>query len=339
MIMATNRLKVIDALEINFVDSCSRKEFKLNTSGEQAPGKTKGIGEKRLYISNTKNPKDYDDFFKFDKLQYFFFKKSDLIQYMKDARDEYLKPTQNYLQNISEFYETNYNFILSLKDEYMKFKFRRTYDEQNRYYLVLIGDKSKNNPHRQSYTYLLNICLPRVTKFNFVKLQNENNGKIFIYLKPNFVNSSKTEEFVLSERKNDTQDREKTRKLQTLYRFKLLEIMPSCVISQVADDRILIACHIKPFAKCDEIEEFDENNGIILTPTYHYLFDIGFISFDKNANLIVSNFLSKLNQKRLHIETGQKSQIKNTAQRQKYLQYHRDNIFQKIDIDSKKLIK
>lgn len=336
--MATNRLKIIDALEINFVDSCSRKEFKLNTSGEQAPGKTKGIGEKRLYISNTKNPKEYDDFFEFDKLQYFFFKKSDLIQYMKDAKDEYLRPTQNYLQNISEFYEANYNFILSLKDEYVKFKFTRTYDKQNRYYLVLIGDKSKNNPHRQAYTYLLNICLPRVTKFNFVKMQNENDKNIFVYLKPNFVNNIKIEEIIINKKKNK-QDKEKTRALQSSYRFNLLGIMPSCVISQVADDRILIACHIKPFAKCDKKEEFDEHNGIILTPTYHYLFDIGFISFDENANLIVSDFLSKLNQKRLHIQTGQKSYIKNTAKRQKYLQYHRDNIFQKVDINSQILIK
>lgn len=336
--MATNKLKIVDALEINFVDSCSRKEFKLDTSGEQMPGKTKGIGEKRLYISNTKNPNEYDTFFEFEKLEYFFFKKSDLIQYMKDARDEYLNPTQSYLGNIKEFYERNCNLILSLKDEYIKFHFLRTHDNQNRYYLVLYGNRSKNNLNRVAYSYLLNICLPRLTKFNFVKLQNENNEKIFIYLKPNFVNNSKIEEFVLNERKKDAQDREKTRKLQTSYRFKLLDIMPSCVISQVADDRILIACHIKPFAKCDEMEEFDENNGIILTPTYHYLFDIGFISFDENANLIVSDFLSKLNQKRLHIQTGQKSYIKNTLKRQKYLKYHRENIFQKVNINSDILI-
>ena len=211
--MATNRLKVVDALEINFVDSCSRKEFKLNTSNEQAPGKTKGIGEKRLYISNTRDPSEYDAFFEFEKLEYFFFKKSDLIQYMKDARDEYLNPTQNYLESIKELYKQNYNLVLNLKDEYIKFQFYKTYDNQNRYYLVLVGNKSKNNPNRIAYSHLLNICLPRVTKFNFVKLQNENNGKIFIYLKPNFVNSSKIEEIVLNEKKEDIQNREKTRGL------------------------------------------------------------------------------------------------------------------------------
>ena len=337
--MATNRLKIIDALEINFVDSCARKEFKLNTSGEQAPGKTKGVGEKRLYISNTKDSSEYDTFFEFDKLRYFFFKKSDLVQYIKDAKDEYLHPTQNYLQDISEFYETNYNLILSLKNEYIKFQFSRTHDSQNRYYLVLVGNKRKNNLNRIAYSYLLDICLPRVTKFNFVKMQNENNGEIFVYLKPNFVSSTKIEEFVLSEKAKSRQDKEKTRKHQSTYRFELLNTMPFCVISEVADDRILIACHIKPFAKCNELEEFDENNGIILTPTYHYLFDIGFISFDENANLIVSDFLSKRNQDKLHIKTGQASKIKNTTKRQEYLKYHRDNIFQKVNVNSDILIK
>lgn len=336
--MATNRLKIIDALEINFVDSCSRNEFKLNTSNEQRPGKTKGVGEKRLYISNTKDAKEYDDFFDFDNLEYFFFKKSDLLQYLKDAENEYLKPTQDYEQKIGKFYKGNCDLIKNLQGEYIKFKFTRTHDNQNRYYLVLEGNKSKNNPNRQAYSYLLNICLPRVTKINFVKLQNENNGKNFIYLKPNFLSNVKIEEFILKKPK-DKQDKEKTRKMQAKYRFSLLDIMPSCVISGVADDRILIACHIKPFSKCDEKEEFDENNGIILTPTYHYLFDIGFITFDDNGNLIVSDFLSKLNQKKLHIQTGQKSQIKITKKRQDYLKYHRTDIFQQVSVESDKLIK
>ena len=115
--------------------------------------------------------------------------------------------------------------------------------------------------------------------------------------------------------------------------------MPTCVITEVGDDRLLIACHIKPYAICDENEEFDVENGIILTPTYHYLFDIGFISFDDQARIIVSDFLSKLNQKRLHIATGQETKIKLTDKRKEYLKYHRENIFQRVIVDSEELIK
>ena len=67
-------LRAIDALEINFVDSAARSEFKLNTSTERGGGKSKGIGEKRLYITNTKDPKELDDFFEFNITKYFFFK-------------------------------------------------------------------------------------------------------------------------------------------------------------------------------------------------------------------------------------------------------------------------
>ena len=68
-------LRAIDALEINFVDSAARSEFKLNTSTERGGGKSNGIGEKRLYITNTKDPKELDDFFEFNITKYFFFKK------------------------------------------------------------------------------------------------------------------------------------------------------------------------------------------------------------------------------------------------------------------------
>ena len=58
-----NKLKIVDALEINYVDSCCREEFKLDTSGERRPGKNKGSGEKRLFIKSIKDPTSYDDFF------------------------------------------------------------------------------------------------------------------------------------------------------------------------------------------------------------------------------------------------------------------------------------
>ncbi|MDE7405401.1 MAG: hypothetical protein K2M89_00810, partial [Clostridiales bacterium] len=89
-----NKLKISDALEINFVDSCCREEFKLDTSNERKPGKNKGIGEKRLFIKSLKDPTLYDDFFEFEKVKYFFFKKSDLLTYMKEIKEEYFTPSQ-----------------------------------------------------------------------------------------------------------------------------------------------------------------------------------------------------------------------------------------------------
>ncbi|MBQ8304473.1 MAG: HNH endonuclease [Clostridia bacterium] len=333
-----NTLKILDALEINFVDSCCREEFKLDTSGERKPGKNKGSGEKRLFIKGVKDPSFYDEFFEFDKVKYFFFKKSDLLNYMKEIKEEYLNPSQDYQENISHYYGENLNYINSLKKEYTKLEFHRTHDKQNRYYLVLNGNKTGKNPNRVAYSFILNICLPRITKINFVKLINENTGELFIYLKPTyFEKNNKIDQLTLTDvTPKKSKSKEKTRKAQSKYRFELLQKMPACVITGVADDRLLIACHIKPYSICDEEEEFDANNGIIMTPTFHYMFDIGFISFKDNGELMISDFLSNLNKKRLDIYNGKPCAI-NTKSK-KYLEYHRKNIFSRVQIDESELI-
>lgn len=336
--MKKNKLKILDALEINYVDSCCREEFKLDTSGERRPGKGKGAGEKRLFIKGLKDPSLYDDFFQFDKVKYFFFKKSDLLNYMKEIKDEYFNPSQEYQEDISTYYADNLNYVNSLKYEYVKLRFNRTHDNQNRYYLVLEGNKSHKNINRVAYSFILNICLPRVTKINFVKLINEDNGDLFIYLKPTyFAKLDKVDEISLTDvAPKKSRNKEKIRKDQTKYRFELLQKMPACVVTGVADDRLLVACHIKPYSICDETEEFDVNNGIIMTPTFHYMFDIGFISFKDNGELMVSDFLSNLNKSRLNIRNGQMCHI--NLKSSKYLDYHRKNIFSRVLIDENELI-
>ncbi len=336
--MIKNNLKILDALEINYVDSCCREEFKLDTSGERRPGKGKGAGEKRLFIKGVKDPFPYDDFFQFNKVKYFFFKKSDLLNYMKEIKEEYLTPSQEYQNDISNYYLDNCNYVNSLKNEYVKLKFHRTHDSQNRYYLVLEGNKSQKNPNRIAYSYILNICLPRITKINFVKLINEDTNDLFIYIKPTyFAKLDKVDVINLtSVSPNNGNNKDKIRKAQTKYRYELLQKMPACVVSGVADDRLLVACHIKPYAKCNNLEEFDINNGVILTPTFHYMFDIGFISFKDNGELMVSDFLSNLNKTRLNIKNGQICPI--NFKSTKYLDYHRKNIFCRVIIDEKELI-
>ncbi len=338
--MQKNRLKTIDALEINFVDSCCREDFKLDTSGERRPGKSKGTGEKRLFIKGVKdNPAPYDQFFQFDKVKYFFFKKSDLLLYLKEAKEEYMNPAQDYQKDISVFYKENVEYVNALQHEYNRLQFDRTYDKQHRYYLVLKGNTTKNNENRIAYSYILSICLPRVTKFNFVKLMNEDNGDIFIYLKPTFFTKQEAVDFVsmtdvdLGKR---PKNKGKARKAQTKYRFDLLQKMPACVVTGVADDRLLVACHIKPYSECSEEEAFDINNGIIMTPTFHYMFDIGFISFKDTGELMISGFLSNLNKNRLGIKDGQLCSINKGSA--KYLDYHRKNIFSRVTIDEDELI-
>jgi len=105
--------------------------------------------------------------------------------------------------------------------------------------------------------------------------------------------------------------------------------MPFCPFTKVTDDRILVACHIKPFSVCENDDErYDSKNGIIMTPTYHTLFDLGFISFENDGSLLVSPFLSNITKQRLNLRDGEKHRLQSGSD--KYLQYHRDNIFCKM---------
>ena len=126
--------KRIDALEINYADSSALKELKIKTTKE-----SKG-GEKRLYIANCKEESEelntLDEFFSKD-VEHFFFLKSDLVEYIKNVKDEYLEPKQEYRQDISVFYNDNLQKTNAITDEKIQMQFSRTHDDQNRYFLVL----------------------------------------------------------------------------------------------------------------------------------------------------------------------------------------------------------
>ena len=90
-----------------------------------------------------------------------------------------------------------------------------------------------------------------------------------------------------------------------------------CPITDVNDERLLVASHIKPWAKCSDKEKIDPNNGFMFTPTYDKLFDRGFISFDDNKRMLVSPWISPMNQKRLNIYEGKKLTNYNLMKREK----------------------
>ena len=90
---------------------------------------------------------------------------------------------------------------------------------------------------------------------------------------------------------------------------------------------MLIASHIKPWAKCDSNNKrIDKYNGLLLTPTYDKLFDIGFITIEKinkdhNAKILISTYLSDYNIKRLNIPT--ECELGYHLKRCEYLEYHK----------------
>lgn len=67
----------------------------------------------------------------------------------------------------------------------------------------------------------------------------------------------------------------------------------------------------------------------MLTPTYDKLFDRFFISFESDGTMLVSPWLSTMNQKRLDIFNGKKIKNLPTDGREEYLYYHREFVFKK----------
>lgn len=112
------------------------------------------------------------------------------------------------------------------------------------------------------------------------------------------------------------------------YRTRLLQESSVCPFTFVNDERLLVASHLKPWAQSTDEEKLDPKNGIICTPTYDKLIDRGFITISDDKKLIVSPWLSQMNQKRLGIYTGKiiRTLILD-SDRKKYMAFHREKIF------------
>ncbi|WP_323986464.1 HNH endonuclease [Pseudomonas canadensis] len=75
---------------------------------------------------------------------------------------------------------------------------------------------------------------------------------------------------------------------QGAFRLQVLKIEKFCRITNIADERFLIASHIKPWRDCSNIERLDGHNGLMLAPHADRLFDRGWISFKDNGDLLVA---------------------------------------------------
>lgn len=306
----------IDAFDMNFEECAVARKYKLSTSG---------MGEKRIYVGH--DEKMLDDFFDLDNIESFLLLKKDLQRYLIEAKDEFFHPVQDYAEDISQYYDENVANTNAIVDNIIKLHFTKKYDSQNRYYLNF----KKDGFSSLHWDFLRNIALPRVTKLNFVKVKDIKTNKLYIYIKPSFfIDEKEVDEKadivdLLAGNKDAVINR---RKGQVQWRQNLLDIMPACVITKVTEDRILEACHIKPHNISTDKEMYDVHNGLIMTPTYHKLFDLGFISFNDNGTILVSPFLSNMNKQRLNIDDGKQYRIPKECAI--YLVYHRANIYNQI---------
>jgi len=189
-----------------------------------------------------------------------------------------------------------------------------------------------------AYGIIRELSLPNITYISVVKLLDEH-GSLEYYFRlfaDYFGNvehpfTLEKEQEEIDQIPNTVEKRimTKARIGQGKYREELLALCPFCPISLVSDDRLLIASHIKPWAKSDDIEKIDPLNGFMLTPTFDFMFDRGFLSFTDDRKSILSPFLSKMTYSKLGISDDKIFSHLPSDGRENYLEYHRTEILKR----------
>ena len=109
-------------------------------------------------------------------------------------------------------------------------------------------------------------------------------------------------------------------------REDIIKIKGECEICGLSHNKLLIASHIKPWAKSDNFEKLDSANILLLCSMHDALFDKGLISFDDNGKILISKELNEKEQALVNINEDSCISIISDKQKE-YIKYHRENIF------------
>ena len=294
----------------------------------------KGHGEAKLYVASKDVMRAF--YGKEGFAAKCFLLKDDLKQYMNAIKPEYLRPSYNYRgkDEMSQLWKDRMNDIESL-DDIIYFS---VYDQAQ-----IAGARGYVNSDDYGYQLIREISLPLVSYISVMKVTP--NGKDIFYYWKLFVDydmlnaedalvfnygRQRAEDIIpqqpIQEKKRVEIGR--ARLGQGKYREALLEECIFCPITMINDERLLIASHIKPWAVSTDKEKVDPKNGFILSPLYDKLFDKGLISFTDDKRLIVSNWISPSNIKRMELENNKYyPKLPIDEQRITYLDYHRLYVF------------
>ena len=115
------------------------------------------------------------------------------------------------------------------------------------------------------------------------------------------------------------------RKGQGLFKSRVSFVEAACRVTGAKGQRYLIASHIKPWSKSNNIEKLDGHNGLLLSPHIDRLFDKGLISFSDDGDLLISRHCDPSIVKAWAIKEFNTGSFKN--EQKAYLDYHRRYIY------------
>lgn len=155
----------------------------------------------------------------------------------------------------------------------------------------------------------------------------EEKGVNIIFENNNYIEEIMFKDIILDN--IDGQEKEAIVKLrlnQSVFRENLIKKDPTCKICGMTNISLLIASHVKSWKESNSKEKLDRNNGLLLCPNHDILFDKHLISFDINGKIIISEFISNYDKKKLNIHENiiidlEKEQLE-------YINYHREKFFE-----------
>lgn len=252
------------------------------------------------------------------------FYKKHIIQFINNLKPIYLNNSSDY-KNISVKKWSNMldNFLKNYQkfqdDDLIEENFTTTafrFHEQ-----ALEFDLYKN--------IIFKVAIPYACKITFYKIEQNNYILIIPTVDFDLLQTSYFEKIKVKKDKKFSQQR----KGQNIWRDELLTRDKKCVISELEQECVLEAAHIKPFIQCNDREKFNKNNGILLSATLHKFFDAGLITFSENdGKLLVSDFMINSDKNWILKISSNFKTIKlncedDWKQMQKFLKFRNDAIF------------
>ena len=262
--------------------------------------------------------------------------KRDFQIYLNTIKDEYFHPTMKYggKRNLRTKWAERAAKVASL-DEIVEFE-AKVQDQ-------IAGPRGYLNSKSAYYNLYRELSLPYVSYVSLMRLVSSEGEEVFywrLFVDFNALRIKGVAPLALiygkkSKAKIDVPGLSKKEKRsaskQAKFRDGLLKECQFCPITGIATPKLLVASHIKPARFSTAAEEIDPKNGFILSPLYDRLFDQGLVTFDSDKSVRVSPWLPVEDQLRCKVTTGMIIPgLPLDPDREKYLRYHRENVFKGV---------
>lgn len=113
---------------------------------------------------------------------------------------------------------------------------------------------------------------------------------------------------------------------QGRFRESLIEYWSTCAVTGCIEVPLLRASHIKPWAEASLAERLSFYNGLLLSPAIDACFDSGYISFDDEGKILISERLGLADASALGIHADMFLR-RIEPEHKKYLAFHREHVF------------